>query len=438
VNLGDLNTLPDPNPQWVQPTNLVADRVTMYARMQGGAVYMWGLNDYGQLGNGTTTQANTPIRMQALSSTGAPYINATQVAFGGTSVYVLDTTGQVWVAGTNGTGEQLGAGVTVRNDFSTNCLRKDPSTSNLIEAACNKADGWQFMEYWPDAASSNLGNIKFRTNSGTYGPGDAMLCAHVASQFGTVTMQTCNGSANQQWQIEPDGKLYSPTFFTCARSTGAIVTMATCAQGADFFWRTQDNWNLRPVPRPPYSATLGRYPMYTRITTDNRATLLMDENGDVWGAGGNNRGQLTTGTVGSTYNPLLRKFNLPGGIKAADIYVTETNPFGATTGANNGSFSNSFVIGRDGNVYGSGGNNYGQLGNGTYSEYALLSKMNLPAGVIAKSVQSGFGTTVVLSTTGKVYTMGYNANGQLGDGTTNNSFTPSANEYTNQRSTILY
>ncbi|MNR30548.1 Regulator of chromosome condensation (RCC1) repeat protein [compost metagenome] len=51
--------------------------------------------------------------------------------------------------------------------------------------------------------------------------------------------------------------------------------------------------------------------------------------------------------------------------------------------------------------------------------------------VRAQQVQSGFGTTVILTTNGKVYTVGNNSNGQLGDGTTTNSSTPKANRYTN-------
>jgi len=64
--------------------------------------------------------------------------------------------------------------------------------------------------------------------------------------------------------------------------------------------------------------------------------------------------------------------------------------------------------------------------------------MNMPAGVKAKSVQSGLGTTVILSDDGKIYTVGNNTNGQLGDGTTTNSSTPLARKYVNVRPLILY
>jgi len=64
--------------------------------------------------------------------------------------------------------------------------------------------------------------------------------------------------------------------------------------------------------------------------------------------------------------------------------------------------------------------------------------MNLPAGVRAQTVQNGLGTTVVLTDEGRIFTVGNNANGQLGDGTTNNSSTPLARQYANTRPIVLY
>ena len=70
--------------------------------------------------------------------------------------------------------------------------------------------------------------------------------------------------------------------------------------------------------------------------------------------------------------------------------------------------------------------------------YATPQKMILPAGVKAKSVQSGLGTTVVLSTTGEIYTVGNNSNGQLGDGTTISKCVPGAHRYVNVLPPIIF
>ncbi|MDN5835419.1 MAG: hypothetical protein L0H36_02160, partial [bacterium] len=76
----------------------------------------------------------------------------------------------------------------------------------------------------------------------------------------------------------------------------------------------------------------------------------------------------------------------------------------------------------------------GQLGIGSTNSYrdvpVAMGVIN-GSSIKAKDVISGFGTTVVLTTDGKVYTVGNNNSGQLGDGTTSNSSTPKANKYTN-------
>jgi len=67
------------------------------------SVWTWGANDYGQLGDGTRTGHSTPERV-----TGAPVYIA-GIAAGSNFAEVLGTDGSVWGWGSNGVGE-LGAG----------------------------------------------------------------------------------------------------------------------------------------------------------------------------------------------------------------------------------------------------------------------------------------------------------------------------------------
>ncbi|MGV3518802.1 RCC1 domain-containing protein [Luteitalea sp.] len=71
------------------------------ARTSTGAVWLWGLNNSGQLGDGTTTQRNVP------TLSGLPSISA--IGVGGGFVTAVDATGAVWAWGTNAYG-QLGDG----------------------------------------------------------------------------------------------------------------------------------------------------------------------------------------------------------------------------------------------------------------------------------------------------------------------------------------
>lgn len=85
------------------------------------------------------------------------------------------------------------------------------------------------------------------------------------------------------------------------------------------------------------------------------------------------------------------------------------------------------VITTLGNVYAAGDNRYGKLGTGGPLQTCngTFAKVQLPAGVKAKAVANADEYTMfILGDNGKVYSVGRNNNGQLGDGTTTNRSTP--------------
>ncbi len=80
-----------------------------------------------------------------------------------------------------------------------------------------------------------------------------------------------------------------------------------------------------------------------------------------------------------------------------------------------------------GNVYAVGANGGGQLGNGTTTHANKFTKANLPTTVTGdvkvKYIKAGKTTTTIMLSNGTVYSVGHNTNGELGNGTTNNSST---------------
>lgn len=423
VNTSDTNTLPVTNSEWTQSTNMAADRRNVFVRMQGGRVYGWGINDHGQLANGTLTDSSTPIQIGTFGNSGQT--TATQVAFDGDNLYVLDSNGDVYAAGYNIYGSLAGAPAPMKSStgFCIDNPNNDTATGNQIRIwNCNNSTG-QRIEWYTD------GTIRFHPNSST------TLCIDNSGNKTTngnpIQTWGCNGSSAQQWRLLDDGSLYNPASGKCidnpnnSSTSGTKLQLYTCNSSAAQEWGFEPLVVLSKVPIPSSAGSV------TRITTDQWSVLFLTSSGQVWGAGGNSRGQLGNG--GSLINnPALTQYILPAGRAATDVYTTRTGDYTSNIG-------NTYVVLDDGSVYGSGMNDYGQIGDGTTTSFVVTpQKMSLPVGVKAKRVQTGLGTTIVLTTDGKIFTVGNNANGQLGDGTTTNSSVPFAAKYTNVVPRLVY
>jgi len=78
-----------------------------------GNVWCWGLNDYGQCGDGTFTTRPSPVQV-IREDTGQPLTNVVIVGAGAWHSFAVDTAGRVWSWGRNDRG-QLGDGGTVQH-----------------------------------------------------------------------------------------------------------------------------------------------------------------------------------------------------------------------------------------------------------------------------------------------------------------------------------
>ena len=74
-----------------------------------GQIYAWGSNDYGQLGNGDTTDSNTPVKVDTSGVLDGKTIS--QISAGNYHSLALDSEGQIYAWGGNYVG-QLGNGDT--------------------------------------------------------------------------------------------------------------------------------------------------------------------------------------------------------------------------------------------------------------------------------------------------------------------------------------
>lgn len=147
--------------------------------------------------------------------------------------------------------------------------------------------------------------------------------------------------------------------------------------------------------------------------------LALTSTGSIYAWGSNAFGQLGDSNTADSNLPV--QVELPSGITATAI------------GAGDG---HSLAVTSTGSIYAWGENDYGQLGDGTTTARSVPVLVQLPSGVVAKTVTAGGVSptarivtgdySMAMSGNGHVYAWGSNANGQLGNGTTTSSLVPVA------------
>jgi alpha-tubulin suppressor-like RCC1 family protein len=228
----------------------------------------------------------------------------------------------------------------------------------------------------------------------------------VAYRFGVVG----NHGAIRQLQLD------RPT--PIAGISGRIVQIATSnsdgyaltSDGVVWAWGVASFGELGNGTRPAYSTRAVRidFPTGVRITTLANpmpfdGALAIDSQGHAWGWGLNAAGDLC----------------LPG--------VTELRPVklslsGVTlaTGARTHS-----LVDSGGRVYACGSGEYGVLGTGSTANSSIpVPVVGLPDSVPVTALTSSWEGSGALLSTGAYYNWGYNAAGQLGNGSTDDSDAP--------------
>lgn len=405
---------------WVQSTNISSDRRSVYVRTEGGRVYGWGINDFGQLARGNKTSATSPVRLGNFGDSGQPKVS--QVAFDGDTIYLVTDNGKLYTAGRADMGQLLGAPSRIKYKANPSlCLTHMGLGVNYSLQSCSDANNNQLFTLRPDKRLEVSGYCVERYTGGT-NDGDDMKPGSCTSSY----------IDRQDWALNDTGRFFNTNTNKCLDAAiASSVRLWGCYsnRGATQEWIIDDATTVREVPLPAGTKVV-------RLSTDQRSALVLLDNGEVWGGGANHSGQLGVGNISaSRVVTRLTKMVLPSGRKATDIYTTMVGSHESTS-----PYANSFVILDNGAVFGAGSNHFGNLGIGsiTSSYFPTPQPMMLPTNVKAKSVQAGLGSTVVLTTDGYIYTVGNNQNGQLGDGTTLNSGSPAVRKYVNVLPALVF
>ncbi len=351
----------------VEVSNLEGAELKAIAAGQGhslalkndGTVWAWGLNQDGQLGDGTTTDSSTPVQVNDPTDSSGYLTDVSAIAAGSSHSLALKSDGTVWAWGNNFSGE-LGDGTT------TDSSNKPVQVSEL--------DGIEAI-----AAGGSL-SLALK-NDGTvwaWGDNQASQGSRIGGQLGDDEIT----SSNTPLQVSdlPGG--------IEAIAAGAEHGLAlnddgtVWAWGYNFFGQlgngTATDSSNKPVQVSELDGVKG-------IAAGGSFSLALKDDGTVWAWGDNQVGQLGDGTS-TDGTPTTCEYTETGGGSGTSTSCTGSNTpvqMSEVSGieAIAAGVAHGLALKDDGTVWAWGMNQSGLLGDVTYTLSTTTPGINTPVQV---------------------------------------------------------
>ncbi|MCS6778048.1 MAG: dockerin type I domain-containing protein [Chloroherpetonaceae bacterium] len=373
-------------------TNVVAVSASLFhtvALRADGTVWTWGSNSHGQLGDGTTTNRTTPVQVLG------PGVIA--VSAGTMHTMALRSDGTIWAWGGNFAG-QLGDGTTISRRTPVQ-VRGVNRIGFLTGIRAIEASNTGSMALGQDGTVYSWGyNEEGRFGIGSYADSTTPVPMCGPEGEGLMTEVIAMGMGHRHSTVlRADGTLWSCGY----NQQGQLGN-------SEFHIALTPVWVAAPLEQ-------NFFPRALAISAGRSHTVLLQVNGTVWAVGGNTYGQLGDGTTVDQ--------KLPVQVRASDGFGFLTHVVAIAAGD-----EHTVALRSDGTVWAWGRNHQGQLGNGTLTDRTTPAQVRGVGGagfltdIVAIAARGAH--TLALRRDGAVLAWGSNTNGQLGDGTRTRRTTP--------------
>ena len=399
-----------------------------------GSLYMWGDNGNGQLGDGTTTDRYTPVKIMD---------NVASVSLGSSHSAAITKDGSLYMWGWGYYG-QLGDGTTtdrytpvkIMDNVASVSLWGNHSAaitkdSNLYMWGNNGygqlGDGTTDTKTRPHRVASNVQSVKLGYSHTTVISKDGGLYTWGYNYYGQLGNGTttnssnpiktmndvvdCAGGGYHTIALKKDGTVYTWGYNDCGQLGDSTTTDRTSPVAIQIY----DHTNVLTSSGIKYGIipdngnySFGSTGEIVQVAAGGRHSAAVTKYGDLYMWGHNGDGQL------GIHSDVDSK--VPVKVNDSASPLPEKSVKYVALGSDH-----SAAITKDGSLYMWGRNNYdGQLGDGTTTNrYTPTKIMDNVA-----SVSLGGSHSAAVTKDGSLYMWGDNGNGQLGDGTTTDRYTP--------------
>jgi alpha-tubulin suppressor-like RCC1 family protein len=348
-----------------------------------GALFCWGYNGFGDIGNNSTTDSLLPVQESTAASDWA------NVSTGGTHTCAIKTNGELYCWGDNHLGE-LGNNTTT--------VRYVPVQESTVASD------------WANVSGGYKHTCAIKTNGTLFCWGYNQL-----GQLGTNSNQDSHvpvqeSTASTDWARVSAGQLH-----TCAIKTNGTLFCWGSDEYSQLGNNSTDSLQYFERYTPPSSSTIAYRPIpmqegtgatdWARVSAGDKHTCAIKTNGTLFCWGDNEDGML-------------------GNNSNKDSHVPVQESAGATDWARvSASNNHTCAIKTNGMLFCWGNNEYGQLGNNSTTN-SLVPVQESTAATDWANLSAGGSHTCAIKTNGTLFCWGYNSQGEFGDNSTTNSLVP--------------